>query len=288
MIKQGLRELSPDPRDLKVGAFYTLPALEELPPSFDLGPSPITDQIASMEEDFCASHALCGVRFYQENVPLYPAFSFAAAKKLEGDTESWGCDLRDIARSATKLGMVETSLVPPEVLNLSPKDKRDYLKYPPSLRASALFHLAESYWSVRGQYDAYDDLRVSLWKFRQSKRAVLTGVKWSWPLTDYILDSVGEGYGHALRICGFVEDSKEHPEGLIAENSAGQSAGRNGRHIITRKVINEYAEKFGMFTFTDMPVSTAKYSLDNKITEKDNWVSGLLKAFLRPFRGQIT
>ena len=273
--KSSLKPLPKDDRDLMVGAFYVLPSLAELPPSFSLGePMWIGDQNAEDNSDFCSAYATCGMSMYQEGEPLSPPFSFAASKELSEDKDTWGQDLRTACKAHQKYGALAQGDTPEGVFVLSPTQRRDFSLYPAEAKNDALKHCKQSYWKVTGFYDAYDDVRATLWKFQEEKTPILIGVKWGWQLSQYKLDTVKDGFGHAIYVIGWNE------EGLLVVNSAGKHAGRGGVHVMTREVINEFIPVFGAFAFTDMPSDEAKLSVKANVNEQTPWWVALIKRFL--------
>lgn len=277
MKKGGLQRLPEDKRDLQLGAFFMLPKLEELPDSFTFEPTLIGDQGEALEDDFCSAYASCGASSLQENTPLYPAFSFALSKKLSGNVDDWGQDLRSAMKAHQKFGAVPTNIVDDGIAGMSMTDKRVMGNYPLTYLAIASIHKKKSYWKVRGQYDAYDDIRATIWKFREQQRAPVIGLTWSWPLEQYKLDTISGGFGHALYVIGWT------PDGLIIVNSYGRNAGSNGTHLITREVINEYIPRYGAYVFVDMTPEDAIYAVEANIKEGENWIVQLFKRLIMIF-----
>lgn len=251
--KYGLRELPKDKRDFQLGALFRLPDLKELPESFEHTTQfPIKNQ---GNTDFCSAYTSTGMSELQENVELYPEYSFALSKAISGDPDAWGQNLRDAIKCHQKYGSIEAV----EALN-SPKiaDLRRLSAYPDEWLEKAKKHRKQSYFSVTGQYDAFDNIRASIWKFRAEKQAVAIGVIFSWPISQYILDTAAtSGYGHAMYVTGWDED------GLIVVNSYGEQAGKNGKHRITREVINAFS-RFGVLMMVDMPPEEAKVLIERR------------------------
>ena len=252
----GLTPLPRDDRDLPLGKFVKLPELIELPESFEFTtPFPVRNQ---GETDFCSAYASCGISQLQEGLELYPPFSFAASKKISGNIDEWGQDLRSALKAHQKYGGLPLEDVPEGVKSLSNEALRNFNVFSFELKEKALKQRKKSYFTTKGQYDAFDNIRASIWQFRNEKQGVIIGVGFSWSLSQYILDTIGQGYGHAMYLTGWDKD------GLIAVNSYGESAGKNGKHRITREVINEFVGKYGAYMMLDIDPDEVKRQLTSK------------------------
>lgn len=264
----GLKLLPRDDRDFKVGLFVTLPKLKDLPKKFCLPHLTIKDQNADGNGDFCSAYATCGISEIQEGVPLYPELSFAASKFLSGEPEGWGQDARSAVASHVRFGAADSPAP-----NLTPKERRYFANYPEEYKQKALAHIKQSYVKVTGPYDAYDDIRATIWKFRKEKRAVAFGLNWNWDLENYYLTGTSEeGFGHLMYCVGWDE------KGLICVNSAGKRAGRNGLHCISKETINHFVPDYGAYMFVDVSPGEIKYMIENNIKLSDNWLIGIYKA----------
>lgn len=256
----GLKELLPDNRDIQLGFLTKLPPLSDLPETFNLGEIEIKDQ---GETDYCTAYATCYASEFQEKTELLPEWSFAVSKHISGDVDEWGQDLRTACKSHQKYGAIEKREIP---------ENERYLSSWPDLFSQAIKHKKRSYTKITGHYDHYDNIRASIYYFRNEKRAIVLGVEWGWPLDQEIIDDIKPGFGHALCAIGWSRT------GLIVLNSAGKEAGNKGIHIITRNVINYYVDKYGAFMFIDYTPDSLRYMIYNKIELRDNWVIQLFKA----------
>lgn len=249
--KFGLRDITKDKRDLQLGALYFLPRLEDLPDSFDLKPPfPVKDQ---GNTDYCSAYSSCGVSELQEIVELYPEYSFALSKEISGDPDAWGQNMRDAMKAHQKYGAIDA-----ETAQNSPKiaDLRRLQSYPTEWADKALKHRKKSFFAITGQYDPFDNIRASIWK---TKTAVAIGVVFSWPVGQYILNTAQQqGFGHMMYVTGWDDD------GLIVVNSYGKAAGKNGKHRMTREVINTFAPRFGMMTMIDIEPDEARVIIDKR------------------------
>src|SRR5688500_12584965 len=118
-MKDALRPLPQDDRDLQLGQLINWPKLSELDTAYTVPPFSVKDQNADGNDDFCAAAAGAGMIEPKEGVELYYPFLFAAAKFESGDDpDSWGLSLRDIGKGLTKWGVPEVIDVPQNIKNL--------------------------------------------------------------------------------------------------------------------------------------------------------------------------
>lgn len=272
-MRYGLKPTPRDDRDFALGAITTLPSLTELPPNFILPGIKIKDQ---EESDFCAGFASASMSELQEGVPLSGEWAFAKSKELSGDVDEFGQDIRTALSVHTKHGAVAESDCPYSLRNKDADFLRDIRNYP-NLDKKAIKHFKKSYIKVTGPYDHFDNIRATIWKYQNEKRAVVSGLYWGWSKNQQILNTIPtEPRGHAIYYAGWRE-IKENIY-LVLVNSYGKDAGDNGKHYISREVINHFVEMYGAYMFLDMAPDTIKYMLDNSITDRDNWITQLMKS----------
>lgn len=243
----GLRELPKDNRDFPLGALFGVLPLDQLPEEFELTtPFPIKNQ---GNTDYCSAYASCGLSELQEQVELYPEWSFACSKEISGNHDAWGQDLRSAVKAHTKYGGMPVE----HTSEGQNGDLRRLSSYPDEYLTIAQKHLKSSYFRVDGSYDSFDNIRAAIYKHRNDKQGVIIGVIWSWNTSDYVLKNPQDtGWGHAVYITGW------NKEGLIMVNSYGESAGKNGKHILTREVVNAFVPRFGAYMLVDMPADEAQ------------------------------
>lgn len=278
LFEGGLQLLTPD-ADFSLGAIFDLPKLEELPAQFSLGSGWIEDQIALGEMDFCPAHTTCGMSELQEGVYLSRKWQMAAIKEISGDIDSFGATIRDAMKSHVKLGAVEESWLTEEEKALTPYQARRIENYRPELKNRAAEHKKETFFSVTGPYDWYDNARASIWKFREKKQAVAMGLVFTWPKSDYVLAGITDiGSGHMMYATGWGV------EGIEVVNSRGLEAGKSGRHLVTREVFNYYAPRYGSMMMVDLSKEEALFRLKHNIKDSDSKLSYWIKAICGYFK----
>ena len=245
----GLIPLPPDSRDFKLGQVFDLPKLSELPANFEHEPVFIGDQLQSF---FCTGFAQCGASSLQEGEPLVPEYSYALSGKVNEEVSLIGYDLRTSAKGHTKFGALAEKDRP---LGFKLGEKPDAfladIKNWPDLSEKALEHLKASYLFIDGPYDAFDNIRAAIWKFREEKRSVVFGVLWKWPTDNPIIKDnprIGGG-GHALFTLGWKTIDELY---LTVINSYGKNVGEGGKFYFGRKVINDFVRFYGALMFVDL------------------------------------
>lgn len=258
LAKFGLQETPFDERDYQLGAITLLPDLDTLPEQYE-----IDVQVKNQgDTDYCSAYMSCAMSEPQEGVVLVPEYSFALSKKLSGDVDAWGQNIRDALKAHIKFGAIEDG-------HTIPDDPRNIDNWDDDLYHRAYEHRKKTFFKVTGQYDHFDNARAALYKF---KSPIGTGVQFGWPLQKHNLDTIPTGgYGHAVTIVGFT------PNYLILQNSYGTDAGIGGKHYISRDVYNHFAERYGHYMFIDIPREDVEYNMEYNIHIGDNWLVQLWK-----------
>lgn len=261
----GLRKTTTDNRDFKLGSIFGLPGLSELPPTFEYEVPEIRNQ---GDTDFCSAFSTCYASEIQEGNNIEPSYSFALSKLISGDVNGWGQDIRSALKAHVKYGALCKQDSPYSLENKDAQFLRD-IKNWPNLFDKAKINQKQSFFKVTGQYDHFDNIRASMWKFKDDKRAVVFGSVWSWPITQTFMDKYGtDGFGHMMCITGWND------KGLIITNSIGQS---NPKQTFTREVINQAVDEYGAYMFIDIPHNKAQNMIKFGITEEDGWFKAVLK-----------
>ncbi len=277
-MKPGLLPTPKDDRDIPLGAITSLPALSEIPDNFDVGVPIIKDQ---KDTDFCTAFMSTGMSELQEGVELSPEWAFAKSKEISGNPAEYGQDIRTALKVHTKHGAIAKSDSPYSLKNKS----ADFLRYIgnwPNLDKRAIPHVKASYVKVTGPYDAFDNIRATMWKYYAEKRGVSFGLYFGWPRKRVMLDVMPpEQNPHAMYFCGARKVNGTHYLRIV---NSYPDAGENGIHLISREVVNHFYEIYGAYTFVDMPIEQLRYMVQNGITDKDNWVIQLMKAAVTALR----
>src|SRR3990167_3363548 len=101
---QGLRKLPEDRRDYVAGSIFRS---YELPPDIDFTVSRPLGIKEQKNSSMCVSFAVTAVSEDQEEVQLSPEWFYSKIKEIEGDSTTWGADLRNNMKTATKKGLIK-------------------------------------------------------------------------------------------------------------------------------------------------------------------------------------
>ncbi|MEK7124119.1 MAG: HNH endonuclease signature motif containing protein, partial [Patescibacteria group bacterium] len=220
-----------------------------------------------------------GMAYLQDGIEGSQEWAFAKSKELSGDPEAFGQDMRTAFKVWVKFGSPKREEVKvPEI----PNDRRYFKNYDSSLKGEEL--KKQTYVTCKGNFDAYDNIRTSIYHFRNEKRAVGIGVVFSWPLSDTFLSGTGEGgFGHFMFATGWIKDYLE------VVNSYGKEAGKKGKHYLSRETINYFVEKYGAYMLIDMPVEKARELREKSVALKKNpflrftaWIKYLWRKLVDP------
>lgn len=260
-IGGGLKELPKDNRDYSFGAFFKVDKI----PTWDflIGSSEILNQ---KDTDYCTAYSTCAASAIQENKTLNPSWSFAVSKMISNDTEVWGQNLRTACKVHVDYGALEYN--PDYSLE---KQNEDFLRninnYPKEFFEQAVIHKKQAYFLMDSFKNTYDSIVSALWKFKDEKRAVITGMLWrrAWTgIEDGIIPSIAgpEGeFGHAFIFIGqkYIKDKPY----LVAQLSNGEEIGDKGFYYFPKSIVNKEC-RYGNFMFLDMP------NMDKEIIIKES------------------
>lgn len=273
-MNPGLKKISEDKRDFRIGALIDLPELKDIPNELVLIRPTVVQQ---KDSDFCGAASASAVSEPQENVRLSFEWLFAVCKMIDGDLDSWGTDFRTVCKALTKYGSIEFKDAPYSLETHSAKFLKDINNWDKNLFIDALKHRKASFIRVDGKYTTFDDIRAFMYYYhlKGQTNGVMIGLNWGWSLKDvFIEDAVDQGFGHAMAVIGWKGDY------LIVQNSAGEEAGDRGTHFIHRRVIDKDVPSYGAIMFIDEPREVLEYHIATNSKLTDNvWVS-LLKSFL--------
>jgi|GEM_PF-4241910 len=230
----------------------------------------------------CSAYSTCAISSIQEGFVLDPLYSFAVSKSLSGNEEEWGQTFSYALKGHVKVGAIGKVFAP---FTIKDKDKVRYLKNFPNL--NDLYQIAigqrkKAYVEISGKYDHYDNVRATLWKYRDEKRGAVMGLDWHWNIYDYVLNGIDDGFGHMIAIIGWNKD------GLILLNSAGLQAGKQGKHVLPREEANYYIKKYnGAFTFIDLSPDELRKALESGKMIDESVVNKLQKLLIKLLQSHV-
>ena len=276
ITNEGLRELPDDNRDFPLGAVFGTIDIKDVPTTDFIVAQPlcIKDQ---GDTDFCSAYAVTSVSEDQEKVCLLAEYQFYSTKRITGDPESWGADLRSACKSAVKYGsLAEVSA--PQMKGQSRSFILDSGNWPEKADWMAETHKKETYFAVKGPYDLFDNVRAALWQHREDKSTIVTGACWKYAWISakngIIPNVTGDGFGHAFKLFGQkVIDGEMY---LVAQLSNGETIGDKGLYYFNREVANRELAKYGLYMFKDIPREEAELYVDQPYTIHDSFFKKLL------------
>lgn len=277
----GLIQQKRDGTEFKLGSVFNLPDLKDLPKEFQFKPLEIKNQ---ERDDGCVGCAVSSASELQENRIQDEHFSYLAGKEVSPTKDAWGLTLKEGLKGAVEFGTLDKDIV--DSMKLKPVDFRDLDDFPSTCRLDALNNKKKSYFEVVDDkgHDVFDDIRRSIYYFRDKRQGVVFGLTWGYNLKDNVLKDIKDkGYGHCMLAIGFKDNY------LIVQQSAGKEAGDNGIILVHRDVINHEVPLYGgAFMLIDMTREEAekyinegkkyKGSLINRFFQI-NVIQQLIKAF---------
>lgn len=264
----GLLPLQEDKRDFALGGVFGDSLIDEVPKTdfFVAKPIAIRDQ---GESDMCTAFASCAVSEDQEGLSFLPEYQFFSTKRITGNNEEWGADLRSACKSLVKYGSIPVKLYG----NMCGKPREYVLDSKnwniKEVDTLALLYKKQTYFSVTGSYDTFDNIRCALWKHRDTKSSIVTGAIWrnAWTHAPKgIIPTTYEdtGFGHAFKIFGQkVIDGELY---LVAQLSNGDKIGDGGIFYFNREVTNKEIGSFGLYMFKDIDRNEAEFFIHSPYT----------------------
>ena len=271
----GLKELPDDGRDFSLGSVFGDIDIKEVPTGNFVVASPysIKDQ---GDTDMCSAYAVTAVSEDQEGVELLPEYQFYSTKRITGNPEEWGADLRSACKSAVRYGSIPQVKLP-EMKGMSRSFILEDKNWPEAADRMASYYKKSTFFAVSGRYDVFDNIRGALWYHKDNKCTVVTGACWrrSWIAaqdgiipTEAVVDS---GFGHAFKLFGQKVINGELY--LMAQLSNSEAVGDNGIYYFNRVVANRELAKYGLFMFKDISREDAEYYLNKPYTINTPWYS---------------
>jgi len=268
-MKQGLNLLPEDTRDFNLGGVFGVE--KDLPQEFIVTGANRLKMKNQGGSDLCSAYATMTASELQENIELNPEFQFAFSKKISGDTEQWGQNLRDASKTAVEFGSLEQK---DYLINWKGKETtRDWKNWGEWFIEKALPHKKQSYFRADlGFGNKFDLIKSAMY---QHDSAIVSGIYWKYTNcpNGIITPNDLQGMGHAITLIGWkLIDGKEY---LVIHNSIGEDFGDKGLWYLPREMVSEL--KYGNYIFVDLPVEKAKTMLKYDIQITDNWFIKLWK-----------
>ena len=261
ITNEGLKELPDDGRDFPLGGVFGDIDISEVPNETFVVAQPrvIKDQ---GDSDLCSAYAVTSVSEDQEDFTLLPEYQFYSTKRITGNLEEWGADLRSACKSAVRYGSILSA-----TSDMGGKPRAfvlDSANWPKNIDERAASCKKSTFFAVTGKYDLFDNIRGALWCHKDSKCSIVTGATWkqAWITAEngIIPDVSGDGFGHAFKIFGQkLIDGELY---LMAQLSNGTAVGDNGIFYFSRAVANKELGKYGLFMFKDITKEEAEYYLN--------------------------
>ena len=267
IMKFGLKPKTEDKRDFKVtqlGGFLT-PDIFDLPKKYLIGEPELKNQLNTL---FCTLFSMSSILEPKEEAVLSPEFWAKEATKAYG--ENWpneGLEQRQACKLALK-GALEANKVVYPLAQYGAEFVANPVNYKAEQDRYALEHAQSAYFEIKplGELDLFDSIRYTLWKFRDEKRGAVAGMLWDmeW-IRPEIIDTEGRaGGGHQVAIIGWQDDY------LIIQNSYGTSAGKNGRHLFSRDIVNKRFN-LGLSIFKDCSPEEIERLKKENAPKKVSW-----------------
>jgi len=246
IVLGGLKKSKYDPRHFVLGAIFGVVDVSELPEEYLVGePLEIKDQRKQPRNDMCAACASVSVSELQEGKILNVEYQFAKIKQIIGDWQGWGADLIRAAKSLIKFGSIEQEKfikIRESIGNNELKEAiANWNLWPKEIDELAKEHKKQVFFVVRpyGGLDLFDAMRSAMWQFRNEKRGLVAGTKWSnkWTSKIFIDELSPASLGHAIAVLGWV--NVKNKLYLVIQNSGGEEIGKKGIQYFSREVVNK-------------------------------------------------
>lgn len=257
---------------IKSGQIITIPARE----------MKILNQL---DLDFCTAFATAELQKDIYGNDIDPLYQMSKIKQIRGEFTQYGANLRDAAQSVVKYGSLLLSSAPYSYGSGKPTDKtRDFLanwaNWPTTLDSLASKQKDLGYFTVDGQYDAFDNIRSCLWLHRLERRGVSFGLFWHNEWTEAqngiipsIMPTTNYGGGHDMAIIG--QKTINGTLYLVFQQSWGPTAGDNGLYYFPRTIVDQsFAIGYGAYNFSKIQKSSNLGVM--------NWLVTLLTSFFNP------
>lgn len=260
-----------NPNKISVGQSITIPSR----------PIKILNQT---DLDFCTAYATATLQKDIFGNDVDPLYQFAKIKQIRGEWNQYGANLRDAAQSVVKYGSLPLSSAPYTHGTGNANDKtRDFLanweNWPAALDTLATKNKDLGYFALDGSFDAFDNIRSTLWMHRAERRGVSFGLFWhdEWTeapngIISSTMPTTNIGGGHDMTIVG--QKTIGGFMYLVFQQSWGPTAGDKGFYYFPRTIVDQlFSLGYGAYTFSKVQKST--------MGTISNFFSSLLDLFFR-------
>lgn len=216
---------------------------------------------------FCPWFSTSAGREYQEQVELSPEAQALLGSKIATYSIIGGADARDALRTLTKYGSVENAKAPPSIFNYSPEQLANPANFSPTLEAEGKKHIAQAFFTVDGEFDAFDNIRNALALGQAENQVIYVAGRWysSWNNNGQravIRDCTGNTSLHMYIFIDWTDVDGE--DVLVLQNSYGTATGDQGLQYLSREAVNAsfaynniferlFGPRLGAFIVRDMP-----------------------------------
>ena len=186
------------------------------------------------DTDMCCGFGSSILADLHEGVETDPLYLFAKIKQIEGNL-GWGAEIQSGMKALVKYGALE-QLLSPYTLNDKTRDwLANWKNWDTVYDVYAKGHLQKSYFSVKNGFEYY---KSALWKGKDKKDAILTGVMWQsgWQnAKNGVISFEGQQQGgHIIAVVGFKNDYLE------IVNSYSENVGDVGFYYVHKDIVNKY------------------------------------------------
>lgn len=232
--------------------------------------------LSQFDLDFCVGFSTVELQYALWGTHFDPLYQMQKIKRIRGEYNQFGANLRDGVSSAKIYGSLPTPYAP-YTHNGSAGDKtRDFLanwaNWPLGLDTNALKYKVAAYYTVDGPYDIFDNMRQILSMHKTQREGVTFGLEWH-PEWNYVPGGVipdvmptSQGEGHDMAFIG--QKTINGKMYLIAQQSWSESFGDKGLFYFPRTIIDQsYQIGYGAFILskTGTVGASSGFSLDSVV-----------------------
>ena len=256
-----LKGLNPTPLEkqkFSFGATFGYIPPEQLPSEYDVGePLEIKNQNIPVNSFVCVAEAGVSVSEDQEGVALEPAYRIKNITEILGSSDwiNGGTDLATGAEAALE-GDLERTESPFSVEKNGVEFCADPANWAKTYDELALKHAKKNwFWVGTSGGSMFDRIRGAMYRFKDEKRSIQTGLMWHDNFLTTYIDAIGNPTGgHSIKIKGWKGDY------LTIQNSVGEGVGEKGIQYFHKDIVNKLFT-YGAIMFLDMPPYQTKETI---------------------------